>query len=258
MNLCSFTEGKVVKSLATLVVLVVLSACGALKSGKQSAVESPSNPVSPPVTVPVVTSAPYLTYDQVARFEYSCAQRDQQLRLLQAQLKNRPFFTVDGVMGNELPNEISKKFYALVKYRIWSLRLGCSGSRVMKSEEPRSSQGLPSRPPELIARCYFEEVSEIKTDAVSTQNPTQGLKNTRREICTNYPLANDGRVIEIGDVVDLEQHMDKKIPFIPNLRKWDGKIFQLVSKLEMHRKEYVRFTVVLMWDGNKFVVVDKF
>jgi hypothetical protein len=71
-------------------------------------------------------------------------------------------------------------------------------------------------------------------------------------------LANDGKVIEIGDVIDLEQHMDKKIPFIPNLRKWDGKIFQLVSKLEMHRKEYVRFTVVLMWDGNKFVAVDKF
>jgi hypothetical protein len=250
------------KKIAFFLMLTSLSACGLLKPSKQSANEqiTIAAPAPAKLSAPVSStqSEPYLTYDQVARFEYSCTQRDQQLRLLQAQLKNRPFFTIDGVVGNELPNEISKKFYALVKYRIWSLRLGCSGSRVMKSEEPRTSNGLPSRAPELIARCYFEEVSEIKTDAASTQNPTQGFKNSRREVCTNYPLANDGKVIEIGDVVDLEQHMDKKIPFIPNLRKWDGKIFQLVSKLEIHRKEYVRFTVVLMWDGNKFVVVDKF
>ena len=59
-------------------------------------------------------------------------------------------------------------------------------------------------------------------------------------------------------MVDPERQLDKNIAYIPNLRKWNGTIFQMLSKTEIHLREVVKFTVVLMWNGAAWVVVDKF
>ena len=109
-----------------------------------------------------------------------------------------------------------------------------------------------------MPRCYFEEVTEAKTDLNKAEGASETVISKRKEICTNYPLMANKQNISVGDLVDPERELDKNIPYIPNLRQWNGNIFQLVSKTEMHMKEVVKFTVVLMWSGRGWVVVDKF
>jgi len=199
-----------------------------------------------------------LSYEQLKRFEYDCAVRNDQLDLLEDQIRQRTFYKVDGVDGSEYSDRINKKYYALVKYRIWSLRLGCRGSSVAKSTQSKLKDSIPTSPPIVVPRCYFEESTIASTSISPSQDSGESVISTRKETCTNYPLIADTKEIHIGDAVDPERQLDKKNAYIPNLRKWNGNIFQMVSKTEIHHKEIMKLTVVLMWSGTEWVVVDKF
>ena len=165
---------------------------------------------------------------------------------------------MDGVEGNESLDRINKRYFALVRYRIWSLRLGCRGSGVSKAAQAKLNGVLPNSPPEVVPRCYFEESTTSKSSVGEFEDAGQSVVSRRREICTNYPLITNTKEIHLSDVVDPAHQLDKNIAYVPNLRKWNGNIFQMVSKTEMHRNEIVKFTVVLMWSPSGWVVVDKF
>jgi hypothetical protein len=199
-----------------------------------------------------------LNYEQLMRFEYDCSSRYDQLELLDDQIKLRTFYKIDGVEGNDSPERFNKKYFSLAKYRIWSLRLGCKGSSVDKATQLKLRETFPSRPPEDVPRCYFEEktVSAAKLD--ESEDFSDSFTTIRKEICTNYPLVADTNEIHVGDLVDPKHQLDKNYPYLPNLRKWNGNVFQMVSKSEIHRGEVIKFTVILMWSGNGWVVVDKF
>lgn len=203
---------------------------------------------------------PPISYDDLLRFEYDCGDRTKQINFLEDQLRKKTFYRVDGVKGNDIPDRISKKYFALARYRIWALRLGCPGSNVDKETQRDLKQKVvPSRLPETSERCYEEAIfeSSIKAEGGSGFSDTSVSKH--RKICTNFPLLSDSKIIRIGDVVDPERELEKNIPYIPNLRKFEGNIYQLVSKTEIHLGGVTRFTVVLLWVSNKgWVVVDKF
>ena len=172
-------------------------------------------------------------------------------------MRKKTFYKIDGVEGNEYSDRINKRYYALARYRIWSLRLGCKGSNVEKMTEISLKARSPSAAPESVPRCYFEE-SVVASTELNKSNGGEEVFSKRKEFCTNYPLIADKKVVFIGDVVDPERQLDKNIAYIPNLRKWNGTIFQMLSKTEIHLREVVKFTVVLMWNGAAWVVVDKF
>lgn len=199
-----------------------------------------------------------LDFSQLVSFEYDCERRNDQLELLDDQIRQRTFYKVDGVDGNEYPDRISKRYFALVKYRIWSLRLGCRGSSVGANAQVKIKNTTPNAPPEAVPRCYFEESTVAKTSLDPSINVGESMISRRKEVCTNYPLITSTKEIYQGDVVDPERQLDKNISYIPNLRKWNGGIFQMASKTEIHRNAIVKFTVVLMWSGSGWVVVDKF
>ena len=199
-----------------------------------------------------------LDFAQLMSFQYDCSHRAEQLDLLEDQLRQRTFYKVDGVEGSEFPDRIHKKYFALVKYRIWSLRLGCQGSSVGTSAQEKFKDTAPARPPEAVPRCYFEESTVTKSSLESSTNIGESVISRRKEVCTNYPLISSTKEIRKGEVVDPERQLDKNISYIPNLRKWNGGIFQMASKTEIHRDAVVKFTVVLMWSGSGWVVVDKF
>ena len=73
---------------------------------------------------------PPISYEDLLRFEYDCGNRLEQINFLEDQLRKKTFYRVDGVEGNDFPDRISKKYFALARYRIWSLRLSCRGSKV--------------------------------------------------------------------------------------------------------------------------------
>jgi hypothetical protein len=203
-------------------------------------------------------SVPTISFEDLIRFEYDCSRKIEQIDFLQDQLRKKTFYRVDGVEGSEYPDRINKRYYALVKYRIWNLRLGCKGSNVEKMTEVAMKTRAPSRPPESIPRCYFEESVVARTDLNKAEGAAEEVVSKRKEFCTNYPLIADKRSVFIGDMVDPERQLDKNVPYIPNLRKWNGNIFQMVSKTELHQRDVVKFTVVLMWNGSGWVVADKF
>jgi len=204
------------------------------------------------------TSRVSLDFSHLVSFEYDCSRRNEQLELLDDQIRQRTLYKVDGVDGNEYPDRISKRYFALVKYRIWSLRLGCQGSSVGANAQAKIKDTTPNAPPEAVPRCYFEESTVAKTSFDPTINVGESMISRRKEVCTNYPLITSTKEIYQGDVVDPERQLDKNISYIPNLRKWNGGIFQMASKTEIHRNAIVKFTVVLMWSGSGWVVVDKF
>ena len=262
------THGLFIRGLF-LIMTLILSACATKPAYQPTYTPSYSSysptptytpaPYVPPRPAPTAqTNNPPLTYTALLRFEYDCAHRTEQLDLLQDQFRKKTFYRVDGVDGNEYPDRISKRYFSLVRYRIWSLRLGCKGSSVEQSTQAKMRAGTPTKPPETMPRCYFEEVTEAKTDLNKAEGASETVISKRKEICTNYPLMANKQNISVGDLVDPERELDKNIPYIPNLRQWNGNIFQLVSKTEMHMKEVVKFTVVLMWSGRGWVVVDKF
>ena len=244
-----------------LIMTILLSACAAKQSYQ---------PVYAPTYVPTPYVAyrsanpradyPPISYEDLLRFEYDCGNRLEQINFLEDQLRKKTFYRVDGVEGNDFPDRISKKYFALGRYRIWSLRLGCRGSKVDKSTQISLMQRVvPTQMPEPYERCYEEAIfeSSIKSEGSGGSSDTSISKH--RKICTNFPLLTDSKTIRIGDVVDPERELEKNIPYIPNLRKFEGNIYQLVSKTEMHLGGVTRFTVVLLWVSNKgWVVVDKF
>jgi hypothetical protein len=264
------------KILALIFMTILLTACGSSPNRQTS--NSTSYPTSynyspytppKPAVKPTVSSVaspagkpqpnlPTLNFDDLVRFEYDCSRRMAQLDLLQEQIRKKTFYRVDGVDGNEFPDRINKRYYALVRYRMWSLRLGCSGSSVEKHTEIKLKAGSPTRPPESMPRCYFEEIVVAKSEINLAEGGGESVVSKRKEFCTNYPLIADRRIVNVGDQVDPERQLDKNIPYIPNLRKWNGNIFQLFSKTEMHLNDVVKFTVVVMWSKSGWVVVDKF
>jgi len=90
------------------------------------------------------------------------------------------------------------------------------------------------------------------------EGAVEEVVSKRKEFCTNYPLIADKKFVNIGDMVDPERQLDKAVPYNPKLRKWNGNIFQMVSKTELHQRDVVKFTLVLMWNGSGWVVADKF
>ena len=203
-------------------------------------------------------ATPTMSFEDLIRFEYDCSRKIEQIDYLQDQLRKKTFYRVDGVEGSEFSDRINKRYYALARYRIWNLRLGCKGSNVEKVTEVAMKVRAPSRPPESTPRCYFEESVVARTDLNKAEGAAEEVVSKRKEFCTNYPLIADKKFVYIGDMVDPERQLDKNVPYIPNLRKWNGSIFQMVSKTELHQRDVVKFTVVLMWNGAGWVVADKF
>ena len=78
-------------------------------------------------------ATPTMSFEDLIRFEYDCSRKIEQIDYLQDQLRKKTFYRVDGVEGSEFPDRINKRYYALARYRIWNLRLGCKGSNVRRS-----------------------------------------------------------------------------------------------------------------------------
>jgi hypothetical protein len=211
---------------------------------------------SPSVTV---SNFERLSYEDLVRFEPDCEKRVEQTALLEEQLKRNRFYTVDGVEGNSYPGKISKSYYSLAKYRIWSLRFACQGSEVSRDLMKADFQASPNQPPIASPRCYFEETVEAKTGYRQAQYLSSDQQLTRKEICTNFPYAQERPFIRIGDQMSLSARDIKDGASHSALRKWKGNIYQLVSKTEMHLNQAVRFTLVTVRSGvNQWTVVDKF
>ena len=255
------------KLLFLMLTTLLLSACGS-RQPQQSYSYTPSYVApaykpAPAKTMQTVQftparATPTMSFEDLIRFEYDCSRKIEQIDFLQDQLRKKTFYRVDGVEGSEYPDRINKRYYALARYRIWNLRLGCKGSNVEKVTEVAMKVRAPSRPPESVPRCYFEESVVARTDLNKAEGAAEEVVSKRKEFCTNYPLIADKKFVYIGDMVDPERQLDKNVPYIPNLRKWNGSIFQMVSKTELHQRDVVKFTVVLMWNGAGWVVADKF
>jgi hypothetical protein len=257
------------KLLFLMLTTLLLSACGS-RQPQQSYTPSYATSYNTPAYKPAPAKAmqtvqfaparatPAMSFEDLIRFEYDCSRKIEQIDFLQDQLRKKTFYRVDGVEGSEYPDRINKRYYALARYRIWNLRLGCKGSNVEKVTEVAMKVRVPSRPPESTPRCYFEESVVARTDLNKAEGAAEEVVSKRKEFCTNYPLIADKKFVYIGDMVDPERQLDKNVPYIPNLRKWNGSIFQMVSKTELHQRDVVKFTVVLMWNRSGWVVADKF
>lgn len=200
-----------------------------------------------------------LSYEDLVRFEPDCEQRTEQIALLEEQLKRNRFYTVDGVDGNSYPGKISKSYYSLAKYRIWSLRFACQGSEVPRNVIEQDVRAVPTSSPLATPRCYFEETTEAKTSVQPAHYLASEQQSTRKEICTNFPYAQDRPFIRIGDQISLSSRDTKDGASYSALRKWKGSIYQMASKTEMHLNQAVRFTLVTVRSGvNQWTVIDKF
>jgi len=212
--------------------------------------------LSSPVATPTFER---LSYEDLVRFEPDCENRVEQVALLEEQLRRSRFYTVDGVEGNTYPGKISKSYYSLAKYRIWSLRFACQGSEVSPDLIKAELQSTPNVPPIALPRCYFEETVEAKTGLHQANYLASDHKSTRKEICTNFPYADEKSVIRVGDQMSLSQRQLMNGVSSSALRKWKGNVYQLVSKTEIHLNQAVRFTLVTVRSGvNQWTVVDKF
>jgi len=174
-------------------------------------------------------------------------------------LRSNRFYTVDGIEGNSYPGKISKSYYSLAKYRIWSLRFACQGSEVARNVIEQDIQTIPTSSLLTTPRCYFEETTEAKTGKQQAHYLASEYQSTRKEICTNYPYAVDRPIIRVGDQLSMSPRDVKDGASYTALRKWKGNLYQMVSKTEMHLNQAVRFTLVAVRSGvNQWTVVDKF
>jgi hypothetical protein len=222
----------------------------------------PSNYVktSAQTTAPVtVSNFERLSYEDLVRFEPDCENRVEQIALLEEQLRSNRFYTVDGIEGNSYPAKISKSYYSLAKYRIWSLRFACQGSEVARNVLAEDLRAVPTSSPLASPRCYFEETVEAKTSLQQAHYLASNHQSTRKEICTNFPYATERPIIRVGDQISLSSRDAKDGASHLALRKWKGNIYQMVSKTELHLNQAVRFTLVTVRSGvNQWTVVDKF
>jgi len=199
-----------------------------------------------------------LTYEDLMRFEPDCANRPEQIAVLEHQIKRSTFYRIGSVDGNASQHKLSKSYYALAKYRIWTLRLACPGGEVEPAVIREALQSPPSSPP-VSTRCYFEEVFDAKAGITpfSQINGQQNFK--RREVCTNYPMAVDKPIVMVGDPINLTARDLAGNTGGLGFRKWRGNIYQVSSRTEIHQNQAVRFTIVSARSGNnQWVVVDKF
>jgi len=209
-----------------------------------------------PVTV---SNFERLSYEDLVRFEPDCENRVEQIALLEEQLRSNRFYTVDGIEGNSYPAKISKSYYSLAKYRIWSLRFACQGSVVARNVLAEDLRAVPTSSPLASPRCYFEETVEAKTSLQQAHYLASNHQSTRKEICTNFPYATERPIIRVGDQISLSSRDAKDGASHLALRKWKGNIYQMVSKTELHLNQAVRFTLVTVRSGvNQWTVVDKF
>lgn len=215
--------------------------------------------VAPAKTQVTTSNFERLSYEDLVRFEPDCEKRVEQVALLEEQLRSNRFYTVDGVEGNSYPGKISKSYYSLAKYRIWSLRFACQGTEVARNVIEQDIRAVPTTSPLATPRCYFEELTEAKTGMQQAHYLASEHQSTRKEICTNFPYATDRPVIRVGDQISLSSRDAKDGASYSALRKWKGNIYQMVSKTEMHLNQAVRFTLVTVRSGiNQWTVVDKF
>jgi len=217
-------------------------------------------PAKGSITGPVtVSNFERLSYEDLVRFEPDCEKRVEQIALLEEQLRSNRFYTVDGIEGNSYPGKISKSYYSLAKYRIWSLRFACQGSEVARNVLAEDLRAVPTSSPLATPRCYFEETVEAKTSLQQAHYLASNHQSTRKEICTNFPYATERPIIRVGDQISLSSRDAKDGASYSALRKWKGNIYQMVSKTEMHLNQAVRFTLVTVRSGvNQWTVVDKF
>jgi hypothetical protein len=215
-----------------------------------------ASPAKAPVTV---SNFARLSYEDLVRFEPDCDRRVEQIALLEEQLRSNRFYTIDGVEGNSYQGRISKSYYSLAKYRIWSLRFACQGSEVTRNVVAEDLRAVPTSSPLATPRCYFEETVEAKTSLQQAHYLASDQRLTRKEICTNFPYAADRPFIRVGDQISLSSRDAKDGASYSALRKWKGNIYQMVSKTEIHLNQAVRFTLVTVRSGvNQWTVVDKF
>jgi len=212
-----------------------------------------------PVSTETVSNFERLSYEDLVRFEPDCEQRVEQTALLEEQLRRNRFYTVDGVEGNSYPGKISKRYYSLAKYRIWSLRFACQGREVARNVITEDLRAVPNASPLATPRCYFEETVEAKTGLLQAHYLASDHQSTRKEICSNFPYAADRPFIRVGEQMSLSPRDIKDGASHSGLRKWKGNIYQMVSKTEIHLNQAVRFTLVTVRSGvNQWTVVDKF
>lgn len=200
-----------------------------------------------------------LSYEDLVRFEPDCERGTEQIALLEEQLRRNRFYTVNGIEGNAYPGKISKSYYSLAKYRIWSLRFSCQASAVDYEVIKADLQAYPNLPPATTPRCYFEETAEVKTGVQQTNYLASDHKSSRKEICSNFPYVEEKPFIRVGDQMTLSSR--QLVSGVSNsaLRKWKGNVYQIVSKTEMHMNQAVRFSLVVVRSGiNQWTVIDKF
>ena len=269
------------KELLLLVTVMFLVGCASKPrpvAYSYSTYTAPSTPYYVPYTPPPASQAkarpvptqyvappkprvlPRLSYENLVRFESDCSVRTEQIALLEEQLKRTTFYTVGGVEGNTIPNKISKSYYSLVKYRIWTLRLGCQGSEVQADvvSEDRRRVSIPNQAPQET-RCYFEERVETKANSKQVQYLNAEHTTVRRELCTNHPYITDRPFIRMGDQLNFAWGDVKTEPTLVGVRRWRGNLYQMIPKTEMHQNQAVRFTlVVVRTSANQWTVVDKY
>jgi hypothetical protein len=180
-------------------------------------------------TAPVtVSNFERLSYEDLVRFEPDCENRVEQIALLEEQLRSNRFYTVDGIEGNSYPAKISKSYYSLAKYRIWSLRFACQGSEVARNVLAEDLRAVPTSSPLASPRCYFEETVEAKTSLQQAHYLASNHQSTRKEICTNFPYATERPIIRVGDQISLSSRDAKDGASHLALRKWKGNIYKMV------------------------------
>ena len=79
-------------------------------------------------TAPPPAPARLMSEQEIANYKIDCRRQAEQIAQLEQQLAYKKFYLVDDVAGNDSPNTISKRFYALTKLKIWTLKTECARS----------------------------------------------------------------------------------------------------------------------------------
>jgi hypothetical protein len=69
-----------------------------------------------------------LSADEIAYYKIDCRVAKVQEEYLERVIQERTYYTVDGVPYNDDPGRISKKFHAIAKVKLWTLRTTCKNS----------------------------------------------------------------------------------------------------------------------------------
>jgi hypothetical protein len=208
-----------------------------------------------PVPIP---ARPLLSYEELLRFQIDCSRANEQSALLEEQLRRRTFYTVAGVEGNTTPTQINKSYYALAKYRMWTVRFYCQGSEANPQMIRNDLKAFLNQAP-TETRCYFKETTELKANNRQANLLNADQTFIRKETCTNHPYITDRPFIRVGDQLQLGGKGLTGDNFLGGLRKWKGNTYQMISKTEIHQNQAVRFTyVTVRLNAHQWAVVDKF